>query len=77
MRSYLIIFLVFMSWCCSSQGNEKQPRILIAYLSRTNNTKAIAEIIQQHAGGSLVAIELVKPYPEDYKTIVDQVAKEN
>ncbi|AYB35317.1 flavodoxin family protein [Chryseolinea soli] len=77
MRSYLTTFLIFISWCCSSQANEKQPRILIAYLSRTNNTKAIAEIIQQYVGGSLVAIELVKPYPEDYKTIVDQVAKEN
>ena len=77
MRSYLTTFLIFISWCCSSQANEKQPRILIAYLSRTNNTKAIAEIIQQYVGGSLVAIELIKPYPEDYKTIVDQVAKEN
>lgn len=77
MRSYLTTFLVFISLCCSSQANEKQPRILIAYLSRTNNTKAIAEIIQRYVGGSLVAIELVKPYSEDYKTIVDQVAKEN
>jgi flavodoxin len=47
------------------------------YLSRTNNTKAIAEIIHEHVGGTLVAIELKTPYPENYEATVDQVAKEN
>ncbi len=46
-------------------------------MSRTNNTKAIAEIIHENVGGTLVALELKNPYPEDYKAIVDQVAKEN
>lgn len=50
---------------------------LIVYLSRTNNTKAIAEIIQSKVGGDLIAIELEKPYPQDYKATVAQVAKEN
>src|SRR5204862_1021985 len=52
-------------------------KVLIVYLSRTNNTKAIAEIIQRNIGGTLVALELEIPYPEDYKTTVEQVAKEN
>jgi len=52
-------------------------RILIVYLSRTNNTKAIAEIIQRNVGGTLVALELVKPYPENYQATVQQVVKEN
>jgi flavodoxin len=47
------------------------------YLSRTNNTKAIAEIIHENVGGTLVALELEKPYPENYKATVDQVVKEN
>jgi flavodoxin len=47
------------------------------YLSRTNNTKAIAEIIQHSVGGKLVALELEKPYPENYKATVQQVAEEN
>lgn len=55
----------------------KNKKALIVYLSRTNNTKAIAEIIQQKTGGKLVALELVTPYPENYKKIVDQVANEN
>jgi flavodoxin len=47
------------------------------YLSRTNNTKAIAEIIRKNVGGKLVALELEKPYPENYQAIVQQVVDEN
>jgi flavodoxin len=52
-------------------------KVLIVYLSRTNNTKAIAEIIYKNVGGTLVAIELETPYPENYQAIVQQVVKEN
>ena len=52
-------------------------KILIVYLSRTNNTKTIAEIIHKNVGGTLVALELEKPYPENYQTTVQQVVKEN
>jgi flavodoxin len=57
-----------------TDGSEK---ILIVYLSRTNNTKRIAEIIHENVGGSLVGLELEHPYPENYKATVDQVAREN
>ncbi|KQB42533.1 flavodoxin family protein [Flavobacterium aquidurense] len=56
---------------------SKDKNILIVYLSRTKNTKAVAEIIQKNTGGALVELELQKPYPEDYKAIVSQVSKEN
>jgi flavodoxin len=52
-------------------------KILIVYLSRTNNTKAIAEIIQKNGGGTLVALELVTRYPANYQATVQQVVKEN
>ena len=39
-------------------------KILIVYLSRTNNTKAIAEIIHQMIGGELVALELKRHIPQ-------------
>jgi len=55
-------------------GNKK---ILIVYLSRTNNTRAIAQIIQKQVGGKLVALELVNPYPRNYQAIVQQVVAEN
>lgn len=52
-------------------------RTLIVYLSRTKNTKVVAEIIQENVGGTLVELELVTPYPEHYQTTVNQVAEEN
>jgi flavodoxin len=52
-------------------------KTLIVFLSRTKNTKAIAEIIHKNVGGELVELELEKPYPENYQAIVDRVVKEN
>lgn len=62
---------------CTSAQSMSSKKILIVYLSRTNNTKAIAEIIRKNVGGTLLSIELEKPYPEDYKATVQQVVKEN
>ena len=60
-----------------TNDTSMNKKVLIVYLSRTNNTKAIAEIIHKNVGGKLVALELVNPYPENYQKIVDQVANEN
>lgn len=86
----LLAFLLLIG-ACSSQtervpavgepvvkpANALSGKVLIVYLSRTKNTKAIAEIIHKHVGGKLVALDLAKPYPENYRATVDQVAKEN
>jgi flavodoxin len=84
-KSLLIAAVVcLVSWGCEAQqlpanarakGGEK--KVLIVYLSRTNNTKAIAEIIHQKVGGTIVALELERPYPTVYSAIVEQVAREN
>jgi flavodoxin len=52
-------------------------KILIVFLSRTSNTKAIAEMIHSRVGGTMVALELERPYPADYNATVQQVAREN
>lgn len=83
MRFFKIyIFILLTAFCLipgSAKGQQvfKGKKVLIVYLSRTQNTKALAEIIHKYVGGDLVAVELEKPYPEDYKAIVDQVAQEN
>jgi flavodoxin len=59
------------------QRSLGEKKILIVYLSRTNNTKAIAELIQQKVGGRMVALELETPYPADYHMTVQQVVREN
>jgi flavodoxin len=61
----------------NSQRVPADKNILIVYLSRTNNTKAVAEIIHQTVGGTLVPLELVTPYPADYRATVQQVVREN
>ena len=71
-----IIALCISSGCSNAQSMTSK-KILIVYFSGTNNTEAIAEIIQKNAGGNLVALELEKPYPENYKATVQQVVEEN
>lgn len=86
MTHLLFTFLILTSACSSSQKEDinaeidttvNPNKVLIVYLSRTNNTKAIAEIIHRNVGGELVALELEKPYPENYQATVQQVVKEN
>ncbi|MET3127765.1 flavodoxin [Arcicella rosea] len=73
-----LLMFTFCTLCsCSEAQVIRHKKILIVYLSRTNNTKAIAEIIQKNIGGDLVALELEKPYPKNYQATVAQVAKEN
>jgi flavodoxin len=67
--------LILISGCSNAQSSANN--VLIVYLSRTNNTKVIAEIIQQNIGGKLVALDLETPYPENYQQTVQQVVKEN
>ncbi len=75
------IFLLVIGLCvssgCSNAQSMSSKKVLIVYLSRTGNTKAIAEIIQKNIGGNLIALELQKPYPENYKQTVQQVVDEN
>jgi flavodoxin len=86
MMQILLSFFLFISACSSSQKKHtakmdaaslNSDKVLIVYLSRTNNTKAIAEIIHENVGGKLVALELENPYPANYEATVQQVVKEN
>ncbi len=61
----------------TAQPLPGDKKVLIVYLSRTNNTKAIAEFIHQKVGGTMVSLELQRPYPADYNATVQQVAQEN
>lgn len=79
------LFLLTSLGCSCQTKNPEQPgiaavnpdKVLIVYLSRTKNTKTVAEMIHQEVGGTLVELELENPYPENYRAIVDQVAREN
>jgi flavodoxin len=73
----MVISMTFLSACSIARQVKSDNKILIVYLSRTNNTKAVAEIIQKNAGGDLVGLELQKPYPANYQETVQQVVREN
>lgn len=90
MRNVTVLSLMILTTICLLSGcsraqqppaNDRSPpaekRMLIVYLSRTNNTRAVAEFIHQKVGGTLVALELETPYPADYNATVRQVAREN
>lgn len=74
----LAIVMCLAARCSKAQRPSQPPKkVLIVYLSRTGNTKAIAGIIQKNTGGKLVALELENPYPENYQATVQQVSREN
>lgn len=56
---------------------DGDSKALIVYLSRTKNTEALAKMVQEKVCGELVALELQRPYPENYQAIVSQVDQEN
>ena len=72
MKYFFLFILLISSLSCSSQtqpevqlGEVASEKILIVYLTRTKNTKAVAEMIHEKVGGKLVSLELETPYPED------------
>ncbi|MCK8495596.1 flavodoxin [Spirosoma sp. RP8] len=72
----LLLALLFSPRITHAQSVSSK-KILIVYLSRTNNTKVLAEIIHQQVGGTLIALEIEKPYPQNYQVTVQQVVHEN
>lgn len=86
---YLIVVVIFLFAGCSNAQNKtqmkptesdtitKNNKVLIVYLTRTNNTKAVAEMIHDKVGGDLAAIESATPYSENYQKNVDEVAAQN
>lgn len=86
MTKIFLTYFLLISACSFAQKADgtaekdvvvDSENILIVYLSRTNNTKMIAEMIHEKVGGTLIALELEKPYPENYQAIVQQVQEEN
>ncbi len=51
-------------------------RTLVAYFTRSGNTKLIAGTVQRTLGADLFEIQPAKPYPEDYEATVAQAERE-
>ena len=63
-----------------TQTNSEAPRsgsrILVAYFSRSGNTRVVAGLIQRGLGADLFEIRPAKAYPEDYLQTVEQARQE-
>ena len=51
-------------------------QVLIAYFTRSGNTRKIANLIRQEVGGTIHEIRPAVPYPSSYDAVVDQAEKE-
>jgi flavodoxin len=56
---------------------EGRARALVAYFSRTGNTRVVAGLIRRAQGADLFEIRPASPYPEDYLETVAQARKES
>lgn len=63
----------FVNAQISHLGDKK---VLIAYYTRTNNTKQVAENIQSFVGGDMFQIETQKDYPAEYHPTTEVAKKE-
>ncbi|MGX7205268.1 flavodoxin [Enterococcus pingfangensis] len=75
------LIAVFIGAAIVRNTNEKEPtmknsKTLIVYYSRTGNTKAVAELIQEKVGGDLVQIETKEARPANYQEEVAQNEQE-
>jgi len=49
---------------------------LVAYLSRTGNTRVIAGQLQRATGADIFEIRAAEPYPDDYEQTVERARRE-
>ena len=59
-----------------AQTPARKPRILVAYYSRTGNTREIAHQIRSLVGGDIFEIQTLVPYPADYEAIKQKAMEE-
>lgn len=55
---------------------EEVGGTLVAYFSRSGNTRGMAELIAQETGGDLFEIATVSPYTDDYNELLDIAQQE-
>ena len=59
-----------------SQVKNQSGKILIAYYSKTGNTRAAAEYIHQSVGGDLFEIKPARDYPREYRATTEIARQE-
>jgi len=70
-----------LSSAAKAERSESAPRkatsrTLVAYFSRSGNTRVVAGLIQRARAADLFEIRPAKPYPDDYLATVEQARQE-
>jgi flavodoxin len=60
----------------SRAAPSRGSKVLVAYFTRTGNTRVIAHQIRRALSADLFEIESGNPYPEDYEETVSQAVRE-
>ena len=74
-RRALMATLAALPLGASAQAHKEQ-RVLVAYFSRTGNTRVVAGLIQRAHGADMFEIRPTTPYPEEYLATVEQARQE-
>lgn len=71
--------LSLVGTACAQEPEKQRARAgktLVAYLTRSGNTRVIAGTLQRALGADLFEIRPASPYPEDYEQHVTQATRE-
>jgi flavodoxin len=60
----------------SCAAEKRTGKVLIAYFSRTGNTREVANQIHQRVGGNIIEIRTLHPYPEEYRATTEKAKRE-
>ncbi|MEL4308265.1 flavodoxin [Joostella sp. CR20] len=89
MNVYTRIFLLLMVGCfttVNSQNHKElktneevtmKKNVLVVYLTRSNNTEAVANMITEKIDGDVFEVKPEKPYASNYQKNVDEVKFQN
>lgn len=66
----------FASAATGTANVQGKSHVLVAYFSRSGNTRVIAGVIHRNLNTDLFEIEPATPYPEDYFQTVEQAKNE-
>ncbi|MDY4032525.1 MAG: flavodoxin [Pyramidobacter sp.] len=59
-------------WALPAAAKPTKEKTLIVFYSWSGNTRGIARAIQKKTGADIFEIELVKPYSDDYNTVLKE-----
>lgn len=65
-----------LSTASAAEKGAQGKKVLVVYYSRTGSTREIAGQIHALAGGDIVEMETVNPYPAEYRATTEQAKKE-